>query len=80
MMVRRSSNITGGTQITLTHLRAGGPSHEMKRGPILLTLSRMSSRALRFCRLAVLGPTLPPELLLCPSRLALLAGVLRRFC
>lgn len=42
------------------------------------TLSRMSSRALRFWRLAVLGPGLPPGLLLRPSPAAfLLPGELR---
>lgn len=43
------------------------------------TLSRISSRALRFWRFAVLGPGLPPGLLLRPSPAALrLPGELRR--
>lgn len=45
------------------------------------TLSRMSSRALRFWRLAVLGPGLAPKLLLRPSPAALLLpDELRRLC
>lgn len=46
----------------------------------MLTRSRMSSRALRFWRLAVLGPGLPPEPepLLQRSAGARLAGVLPR--